>query len=185
MLGICSWTDWPVNLTDQWIWRLDWKICDGNSIVSRARRFLVALILATSTPAASLPWVWWPSRFTMTSFTSVWSRHRQLRITHLQNFFVLSAEKGWKVNMNPSSMSFFLPREISVLSMTQIWRTGLRMRCSGLYTEGRNIERSWNGVGITPVAWHFTCDCIVRGWPTCLRLRSIRKFLDNSRSTSR
>jgi len=142
MLGICPWTDWQVNLT-AWL-----QICDGNSIASMARRFMFALILATFTPAASLPWVWWPSRFTMTSFTSVWSRQRQLRITHLQNFFLLSAEKAWKVNMNPASRSFFLPREVSVLSMTQIWRTGLRMCCSGLYTEGRNIKRSWKGVGI-------------------------------------
>ena len=101
MLGICPWTDWPANLT-AWLW-----ICNGNSIVSRARRFMLVLILATSTPAASLPWAWCPSRFTMTSFTSAWSRHRQLRITHLQNFFALSAEKAWKVNMNPPPTSFF------------------------------------------------------------------------------
>jgi len=49
----------------------------------------------------------------------------------------------------------------------------------------RNIARSWKGVGTTPVAWHFTCDCTAKGWPTCLRLRSTRKFLVNSRSTSR
>jgi len=52
---------------------------------------MFALLLATFTPAASLLWEWWPSRFTMTSFTFVWIRHRQLRITHLQNLFVLSA----------------------------------------------------------------------------------------------
>jgi len=118
MLGICPWTDWPVNLT-AWLW-----ICDGNSIVSRARRFVFALILATSTPAASLPWIWCLSRFAMTSFTSVWSRHWQLRITHLQKLFVLSAEKAWKVNMNPASMSFFVPWVVSVLSIAKIWRTG-------------------------------------------------------------
>jgi len=146
---------------------------------------MFALILATYTPAASLPCVWWPRRFTMTSFTSVWSRHWQLRVTHLQNLLVLSAEKAWKVNMNPSSMSFFLPREVSVLSMAQIWRTGLRMCCSGLYNKGRNIKRSWKGVGVPPVAWHYTCDCVVKEWPICLRLRSPRKFLVNSRSTSR
>jgi len=116
ILGTCPWTDWPVNLT-AWLW-----ICDGNSIVSRARRFVFAVILATSTPAASLPWMWCPSRFTMTSFTSVWSWHWQLRITHLQNFFLLPAEKAWKVNMNPASMRFLLSREVSVLSMTQIWK---------------------------------------------------------------
>jgi len=64
--------------------RREWN-CDGNSIVSRARRFVFALILPTSALAASLPWVWCPSRFMMTSFTSIWSRHRQLRVTHLQN----------------------------------------------------------------------------------------------------
>ena len=163
-----------MNLT-AWLW-----ICDGNSIVSRTRRFVFALILATSTPAASLPWVWcpwvwcpwvwspwvWcPSRFMMTSFTSVWSRHWQLRITHLQNLFVLSAEKAWKVNMNPASMCFFLPRGGSVLSMAQIWWTVLRMCSSGMYTEGRNIKRRWKGVGITPVAWHFTCQTVLS--PQC------------------
>jgi len=35
--------------------------------------------------------------------------------------------------MNPASVSFFLPREVSVLSMAQVWRTGLRMWCSRLY----------------------------------------------------
>ena len=36
---------------------LEWN-CDGNPILSKARRFVFALILATSTPAASLPsWV--------------------------------------------------------------------------------------------------------------------------------
>ena len=93
--------------------------------------------------------------------TSVWSRHWQLRITHLQNLFILSGEKAWNVNMNSASMSFFLPREVSVLSMAQIWRNGLRMCCSGLCTEGHNIKRSWKGIGITPVAWHFTCQTVL------------------------
>ena len=75
---------------------LEWN-CDGNSIGSRARCFVSTLILATSIPASSLPWVWCPSRFTMTSFTPVWSRRWQLRITHLQNLFVLLVEKAWKV----------------------------------------------------------------------------------------
>jgi len=170
--------------TDQWIWRLDCESATAVPLYPWLNVSCLLLIFATSTSVASLPWVWWPSRFTITSFTSVWSRHRQLRTTHLQNF-VLSAEKAWKVNMNPSSMSFFLPREVSVLSMTQIWRTGLKMCCLGLYIEGRNIKRSWKGVGITPVAWHFTSDCIVKRWPTCLRLISTWKFLANSRSTSR
>ena len=75
--------------------RREWN-CDGNSIGSRARCFVSTLILATSIPASSLPWVWCPSRFTMTSFTSVWSRHWQPRITHLQNLLALLAEKREK-----------------------------------------------------------------------------------------
>jgi len=67
--------------------------------------------------------------------------------------------------MNPASMGFFLPREVFVLSMAQIWRTDLRMCCSGLYTEGRNIKRSWKRVVITPVAWHFTCQTVLS--PRC------------------
>ena len=161
-----------------------------------------SFVLATSTPAASLPSVWCPSRwrsglpahlstrlkgapssflatgdvilsaphvaatallhrFMMTLFTSECSRHWQLRITYLQNLFVLSAEKAWKVNMNSASMSFFLPWEVPVLTMAQIWRTCLRMCCSGLYTEGRNIKRGWRRVGIIPVAWHFTCQTVL------------------------
>jgi len=50
--------------------------------------------------------------------------------------------------MNPSSTSFLLPGDVSVLSMTQIWQTGLTMCCSGIYTEGRNSKRSWKRVGI-------------------------------------
>ena len=45
------------------------------------------------------------------------------------------------VNMNPAPVSFFLPRENYVLFMAQMWRTTLRMCCSGLYKEGRNIKR--------------------------------------------
>jgi len=106
-------------------------------------------------------WMWCPSGFAMTLCTPVWSRQWQLRITNLQNLFALSVEKAWKVNMNSASMSFFLPQEVSVLSMAQIWLPGLSMCCSGLYTEGRNIKRSWKGVGITPVAWHFTCQTVL------------------------
>ena len=43
--------------------------------------------------------------------------------------------KAWKVNMNPSSMTFFLPREVSVLSMTQIWWTGLRTVMPGYFAK--------------------------------------------------
>jgi len=41
-----------------------------------------------------------------------------------------------------SIYEFLLASDVSVISMAQIWRTGLRMCCSGLYTEGRNIKRS-------------------------------------------
>ena len=123
-------------------------------------------------------------------------------VSHISKASSDYQKKAWKVNMNPASMSFFMPREVSVLSMAQIWRTDLRMWCSGLYTEDRHIKRSWKGVGITPVAWHFTCQTvlslrwnnkgiwcntglawhfacnyIVNGWPTCLRLGSTRNFL--------
>jgi len=49
--------------------------------------------------------------------------------------------------MNTASISFFLPREVSVLSMAQIWRADLRRCCPGLYADGRDIKGSWYKTG--------------------------------------